>query len=89
MSVYTDIVYSLNCEYYELTKIDEILPFTFISTGFVHSIQFMGEVIWNDEDYERPQDDETGEYLQTIEEYCIQEAKKVLNSLLPILNWSK
>lgn len=89
MSGLLDIVYELNCEFYELTKIDDILPFTLTSTGFVCTIQFIGQAIWNDDDDQRPQDDETGEYLQTIEEYCIQEAKKVLESLLPILKWEK
>ena len=77
-------VCELNCAYYELSKNEDINPFTLGSSGFVSCINFMGEQIYNDEDDGRMQDDE-GNYTQTVEEYCMQEAIKVLSSLLPLL----
>lgn len=77
-------VYELNLAYYELSKNEDMTPFTLLSSGFVSCINFMGEQIYNDEDDCRMQDDE-GNYTQTVGEYCIQEAIKVLSSLLPLL----
>jgi len=80
----TKVVYILNCTLYELTCNEEITPFTLEANGWMSCISFMGHQIYNDDDDGRMQDDE-GNYTQTVEEYCIQEAIKVLSSLLPLL----
>ncbi len=82
-------VNNLNDKLWECTKSDFCTPFSLSSIGHDHCIYFAGEQIWRSEEDGREQDEETCEWSHTIEEYCLQEAKKVLRSLLPILEWEK
>lgn len=84
-----EIVSLLNARFVEETDIIDINPFTVTSSGWMTCINFLGERIYTpDEDGRTCCEEDEDEYTQSIEEYCIQEAKKVVNSLLPILNWS-
>ena len=83
-----DVVYELNLDFFELTKNSSFTPFTLSSSGLIDEIYFMGHNVYNSDDSNMLTEEETGELIQTVKEYCVQEAKKVLNSLLPILNWS-
>ena len=84
-----ELVCSLNIKFYEDTNIDDLYPFTLYSSGWFTQINFMGVCVYNDDNEEREWDEETEDFTPSVEEYCIQEAKKVLESLLPILKWEK
>ena len=79
INILADIVDDLNIEFYERTKIEWVYPFELRSVGSMHTIEFMGQNIWDSENDERLYTDEENDIKEHIETYIIRQATDLCN----------
>jgi len=73
-----DVIEDLNLDWHEnLTDVEDIIPWDYVSNGFSEAVSFFGVPVWDSEEDDRYYDDEKSEY-ESWKKYLKRKAQHIL-----------
>ena len=71
-------VEELNMKFYDVGGPEDMIPFTFTSTGYAFGILFMDQMVWSTEDDDRVEVIPDGTKLESLKDYILRKTRELV-----------